>query len=195
MRFAGVEALATATKTHLMTALEFMAADLGDGTFELVRGEVVEMAPPPMPEHGFVCANVAGLLWHYGRQSGHGFPLSNDSGVLTERDPDSVRGPDVCFYSHARWPRAQVGNTLPPVPPDLAVEVVSPGNRNATIMKKVFEYLEAGVALVWVLYPKRRQVVMYRAADDELISLHEHDVIENLPELPGFRCSVSDFFV
>src|ERR1039457_7336409 len=109
--------MATVTKTDLMTAEEFMAADLGDGTFELVRGEVVEM-PLPTPEHGLVCANVAGILWDYGRKSGHGFPLSNDSGVLTARSPDTVRGPDVCFYSHARWPRAQVGNSLPPGPTD-----------------------------------------------------------------------------
>ena len=49
------------------------------------------------------------------------------------------------------------------MPPDVAVEVVSPGNRLAKIMKKVAEYLEVGVALVWVVYPKRRQVVIYRA--------------------------------
>jgi len=187
--------MATVTKTDLITAEEFMAADLGDGSFELVRGEVVEMAPPPMPEHGRICGDVFFMLECYGRQTGLGYALSNDSGILTERNPDTVRGADVCFYSHARWPRTRLADGLPPVPPDLAVEVVSPGNRNAKIIKKVLEYLEAGVALVWVLYPKRRQVVMYRATEEELIYLQEHDVIENLPELPGFRCSVSDFFV
>jgi len=186
--------MATVTKTELMTAEQFMAADLGDGAFELVRGEVVEM-PPPMPEHGRVCGNAYFVLESYGRQSGLGYALSNDSGVLTERDPDTVRGADVCYYSHARWPRAQVSDHLPPVPPDLAVEVVSPGNRLAKIMKKVSEYLEVGVGLVWVVYPKRLQVVIYRATEDESMSFHEKDVIENLPELPGFRCSVSDFFV
>ena len=135
------------------------------------------------------------VLESYGRQSGLGYALSNDSGVLTERNPDTVRGADVCYYSHARWPRAQLGKSLPPVPPDVAVEVVSPGNRLAKIMKKVSEYLEAGVALVWVIYPTRRQVVIYRAAEDDSMTLHETDVIENLPELPGFRCTVSDFFV
>ena len=64
--------MATVTQTKLLTAEEFMAADLGEGTFELVRGEIVEV-PPPMPEHGLVCANVAAILWNYGRQSGYGF--------------------------------------------------------------------------------------------------------------------------
>jgi Uma2 family endonuclease len=149
---------------------------------------------PPMPEHGRVQVNVAFVLELFGRQTGYGYCLS-ESGVLTERGPDTVRGPDVCFYSHARWPRDQVGNSLPPVPPDVAVEVVSSGNRPGAIFKKVSEYLEVGVALVWVVYPRRRQVMIYRATEDEIISLHENDVVENLPELPGFRCSVSDFFV
>jgi Uma2 family endonuclease len=186
--------MATATTTKLMTAEEFMSADLGEGIFELVRGEVHEM-PPPMPEHGRVCANVLFVVESHGRETKSGYALSNDSAVLTERDPDTVRGADVCYYTHARWPRAQVGNKLPPVPPDLAVEVVSPSNRMVVIMKKVSEYLGAGVSLVWVVFPKRRQVLIFRTADDDAISLHENDFIENLPELPGFRCAVSDLFV
>jgi Uma2 family endonuclease len=185
--------MATATTTKLMTAEEFMTADLGEGLFELVRGEVYEL-PPPMPEHGKVQLNVGVVLELFGRQSGLGYALT-ESGVLTERGPDTVRGPDVSFFSHARWPRAQVGNTLPPVPPDLAVEVVSPRNRMVAITKKISEYLGAGVSLVWVVFPKRRQVLIFRSADDEAISLNENDFIENLPELPGFRCAVSELFV
>src|SRR5262245_16577918 len=135
--------MVTATQRKLLTAEEFMAADLGEGTFELVRGEVIEV-PPPMPEHGAVCGNVSGVLWDYGRRSGYGYVLSNDAAVLTERDPDTVRGADVAFYSHARWPRSDVGKTLPPVPPDLAVEVYSPSNRRGAMSRKVTEYLVAG---------------------------------------------------
>ena len=60
--------MATDVKTKLLTAEEFMASDLGEGTFELVRGEVIEL-PPPMPEHGRVCVNVAFALESYGRQT------------------------------------------------------------------------------------------------------------------------------
>lgn len=186
--------MATVTKPKLLTAEEFMAADLGEGTFELVRGEVVAV-PPAMPEHGVVCGNVAGALWDYGRKSGYGYALSNDSAVVTERGPDTVRGPDVCFYSHVRWPRSQVGNSLPPVPPDLAVEVFSPGKRLGEILKKVSEYLEAGVPMVWVVHPKRRHVAVYRAGEELPLFLREGEMLEDLPELPGFRCPVSDLFV
>jgi Uma2 family endonuclease len=186
--------MATVAEPKLMTAEEFMAADLGEGTFELVRGEVIEV-PPPMPEHGVVCGNAAGLLWDYGRSSGYGYVLTNDSAVLIERGPDTVRGVDVCFYSHARWPRSQVGRTLPPVPPDLAVEVASPTNRPGTLLRKVGEYLDAGVSLVWVIYPKRRQIAVYRPDQEDPVIYKDGEILESFPELPGFRCAVADLFV
>jgi Uma2 family endonuclease len=147
-----------------------------------------------MPEHGVVCANVAGTLWDYGRKSGFGYALSNDSAVLTERDPDTVRGPDVSFYSHARSPRSAVGRGLRPIPPDLAVEVVSPGNRAGGISAKVAEYQAVGTLLIWVIYPASRTVVMHRPNDEPPVVLGEDAVIENLPELPRFRCPVAAFF-
>jgi Uma2 family endonuclease len=186
--------MATVSPTKLMTAQEFMNADLGEGAFELVRGEVIEV-PPAMPEHGVVCANVVIALGNYGRQSGYGYALSNDSAVQTEHAPDTVRGADVSFYSHDRWPRSEVGTKLPPVPPNVAVEVCSPSNRPAKIFEKLAEYLSAGVSMVWIVYPKTHSVAIYRSDDEAPLVLKEGDVIENLPELPGFRCPVADLFL
>ena len=138
--------MATVAEPKLLTAEEFMAADLGEGNFELVRGEVVEV-PPAMPDHGRVCMKASFVLETYGRQTGLGYALTNDSAVLTERGPDTVRGPDVCFYSHTRWPESQLGDGLPPVPPDLAVEVVSPRNHPSEMLRKISEYLAVGVSL------------------------------------------------
>jgi len=185
--------MVSAAPARLMTALEFMEAELGDGTFELVKGEVVRMAPPS-PEHGRVCINVGFVLESFGRQSGLGYALCNDSAVQTRRDPDTVRGPDVCFYSHSRWPRSDVGTGIPPVPPDLAVEVYSPGDRRSEVLAKVGEYLEIGVALIWVVYPRSRSVAMFRQADEPPIVLKEDQAIANLAELPGFQCQVADLF-
>jgi Uma2 family endonuclease len=186
--------MATVTEPKLLTAEGFMAANLGAGNFELVRGAVVEV-PPPMPEYGRVCGNAFFVLESYGRQTGLGYALSNDSAVLTARGPDTVRGPDVSFYSHARWPRSEVGWGLPPVPPDVAIEVVSAGNGRGQISRKVSEYQVIGTLLVWVVYPASRRVVIYRSDDQPPLVLREDAVIENLPELPGFRCPVADFFV
>jgi len=185
--------MASAAPARLMTALEFMEADLGDGTFELVKGEVVRMAPPS-PEHGRLCSNVGFVLESFGRRSGLGYTLCNDSAVQTRRAPDTVRGPDVCFYSQSRLPRSELGTGIPPVPPDLAVEVYSPGNRQWEVQAKVSEYLEIGVALIWVVYPRSRSVAIYRPDGQPPVVLKEDQVIENLPELPGFRCPVADLF-
>jgi Uma2 family endonuclease len=183
----------TAVQTNLMTAEEFMAADLGEGRFELVRGEVVPV-PPTMPKHGRICMKIGFVLESFGRQTGYGYSLTG-SAVATERRPDTVRGPDVCFFSQARWSRSQVGNDLPPVPPDVAVEVVSPRNRPGGLLKKVGEYLEAGVLLVWVVNPERRRVTVYWPGEEAPIVLDEDEFMENFPELPGFRCPVSVLLV
>jgi Uma2 family endonuclease len=186
--------MATVAETKLLTAEEFMAADLGEGNFELVRGKVV-FIPPGTPEHGLHCGNVCFALESYGRKTSYGYAISNSCPVLTERGPDTVRGIDVCFYSHARWPRSQLGKGLPPVPPDVAVEVFSSGNRPGEMIKRVSEYQEIGTLMIWVVYPARRSVVIHRPDDEPPLVLGEDAVLENLPELPGFRCPVSDFFV
>jgi len=186
--------MATVSQPKLLTAEEFMAADLGEGNFELVRGEVIEV-PPAMPDHGRVCGKAFFVLETYGRQTGSGYALSNDSAVLTERGPDTVRGPDVCFYSHTRWPESQLGQGLPPVPPDVAVEVVSPRNRPSEMLKKISEYLAVGVSLVWVIDPPRRRIALYRPGDLFPVFFNDGEILENIPELAGFRCAVADFFI
>jgi Uma2 family endonuclease len=186
--------MATAAPPKLLTAEEFMDLDLGEGMHELVRGEIIEM-PPPTPEHGRICVNVAFALESFGRQSGLGYALSNDSALLTGRGPDSVPGVDVCYYTHARWPRDSVGGKLATVAPDVAVEVLSPGNRPGETLKKISEYLSAGVMLVLLVDPKTKQVGVYRANEPFPNILHESDELEGFPELPGFRLRVAEFFV
>jgi Uma2 family endonuclease len=182
--------MATVTKARI-TAEEFMNMDLGDGLFELVRGEIVKV-PPAEFWHGFICGNIGAILRDFGRRTGHGHVATNDSAVII--NPDTVRGADVCYYSEARWPRAQVGQGPPPVPPDLVVEVYSPSNRPGEMLEKVSEYLRAGVPMVWTVHPERRNLTIYRGDDPTPLVLTETDVVENLPELPGFHCRVAEFF-
>jgi len=180
-------------KPKLITAEEFMAMDLGEGLHELVRGEIVEVSPPGQ-RHGRISFKAGMILERFGSETRHGYVVSNDAGVQTERDPDSVRGADVSYYSNARLPESEIVDGLPPVVPDLVVEVYSPSDRPGKMGRKVAEYLNAGVAMVWVLYPKRRTLRIERAEDPVPIVLGEGDVVENLPELPGFRRAVADFF-
>lgn len=183
--------MATVSKT--ITAEEFLEMDLGEGTFELIEGEVVEM-PQAGPEHGLICGNSSYLFGHYARQSGLGYTMTNDSPVLTRREPDTVRGGDVCFYLREAWPREKVGSGLIPVPPLLVLEVLSPSNRPSDIFEKTVEYLRVGVRMVWLIDPPTRRVIIYRPHEPAPAIYRDGDTIENLPELPGFRAAVSDFF-
>jgi Uma2 family endonuclease len=88
-----------------------------------------------------------------------------------------------------------VGRGLPPVVPDLVVEVYSPSNTAPKMREKLNEYLNAGVPLVWIVHPGRHTVAIYRPDEPFPTLLGAGDVIEDLPELPGFRCRVADFFV
>jgi Uma2 family endonuclease len=87
--------------TRLLTADEFYEwANRPDNRgrhFELERGEVVEI-PPPGKYHGFVCSAVSRILGVFGVQRKKGYPCSNDAGMIVEKGPDTVRGPDVSFY-------------------------------------------------------------------------------------------------
>jgi Uma2 family endonuclease len=128
--------------------------------FELVRGEVIQL-PPPQKPHGVVCCNLAYLLSAYTRARRKGYLTSNDSGVILEREPDTVRGPDVACYEDAQtW--EELHPKYGEVPPRLAAEVLSPSDRANQVNRKITDYLKSGVALVWLIDPENRTVTVYR---------------------------------
>jgi Uma2 family endonuclease len=187
--------MATAAESSTrITAGDFLAMSAGDGSFELVRGEVVALSPGT-PLHGRVCAKVAFPLEAFGRQTGHGYALTNSATVVTGRKPDTVRRADVAYYSHARLPSPTLTGTLLKVVPDLIVEVLERADRAANILGRVVEYLNVGVLMTWIVHPEKRTMAIFRP-DDPIPTIYgDSDVIVNFSELPGFRCAVSGFFV
>jgi Uma2 family endonuclease len=149
-----------ATADHLLTAEEFAHLPDDGRRYELVRGVLVEMNMPK-PRHGQVCGRVQAYVFMFcdGRL---GHVLSNDSGVVTERAPDTVRGADVCFYSYAKVPRGPLGNDYLDVAPDVVFEVLSPDDRALRVMRKTREYLEAGVMAVVIIDPQHEEVEIHR---------------------------------
>ncbi|MBY0527161.1 MAG: Uma2 family endonuclease [Gemmataceae bacterium] len=176
----------------LLTVEEYARLpDSGQYT-ELVRGRVVKMNPPK-PRHGQICNKVGRIFGVFADEHDLGHVLSNDSGVITERDPDTLRGADIAFYSYAKVPKGPLSNDYLPVPPDLIIEVRSENDRWTKVVAKVGEYLNAGVAAVCVLDDTPPIAYVYRpdqrvqvfAADDDLV----------LPGiLPGFSVKVRRFF-
>jgi Uma2 family endonuclease len=179
------------TRTKPMTIEEFEA--LGeDAPYELIRGDLYEMAPTK-----FVHMAVAGVfstkLGVYGAQTLPGRVLVGEGGFYLEMSPDSLIAPDVAFIRAERWSLQKDQQDWGRVPPDVAVEVKSPTNTRKEIARKVEVYLGSGVALVLVADTDRKtisahtkdgRVRVYRVGED----LDVGDV------LPGFRVPVSEFF-
>jgi Uma2 family endonuclease len=103
---------------RLLTAEEFLAKPHDGRRSELVRGRVVEM-PPTNFIQGIICINIGAFLSSYVRHRDLGWVTGNDSGVITKRDPDSVRGPDVAFFSYQRVPKDSPPAGYPEVAPEL----------------------------------------------------------------------------
>jgi len=180
-----------ATVGGLLTAEEYrLLPDNGRPT-ELVRGRLVEMNMPS-PRHGYYCGNIAGIVRAHVKEHDLGRVMTNDTGIITGRDPDTVRGADVVFYSYTRLPRGAVPDGYLPVSLEVVFEVRSPTDRWAKIMVKVGEYLDPGVVVVCVLDPQSETLTVYR--DDELPRVLAAEDELTLPDLLGdFRVPVRHF--
>jgi Uma2 family endonuclease len=177
---------------RVLTAEEYAQLPDNGVPTELVRGKVIEMNVPA-PRHGQICSKIARLVGNYADERDLGHVVIHDSGVTTQRDPDTVRGADVAFYSFARVPRGPFPTGYLSVVPGLVFEVRSPTDRWLKVQAKVLEYLEAGVSAVCVLDQVSETVVVYR--QDELPQTrHDEDEL-SLPDILGdFRVPVRRFF-
>ncbi|HEY4688926.1 MAG TPA: Uma2 family endonuclease [Anaerolineae bacterium] len=178
------------TAEKLMTAEELLELS-GKGRYELVKGALVEMTPPGY-EHGKYTNRLGYLITHHAVQNDLGEVVAAETGFRLSRNPDTVRAPDVAFVSKTRRP------AVPPTgyadfAPDLVVEVVSPNDDPDEIQSKVTDWLVAGVRLVLVVYPRSRQIAMYRSLREVTI-LTEADTLSAPDVLPGFACPVAELF-
>jgi len=162
-----------------------------DRHFELIRGEVFEMSRPSRI-HGMVMNFIAVQLTLWLMKGNSGSIATGDSGVVLDRDPATVVGPDVAYFTDAdnideapkKWTE---------VPPVLAVEILSPSERPKQVATKIEEYLQAGVKLVWYVDPESRTVTIHRP-NSEPLTLGAQDELSGGEELPGFSCQVADLF-
>lgn len=161
--------------------------------YELVNGELVERQMGA--ESSWIAGNLFGLitLFYQGRSPGHLF-ISDCGYQCYADDRNKVRKPDLSFVRKGRFPKGRLPQGYIRIPPDLAVEVLSPNDLADEAEAKVEEYLDAGVQLVWVVSPKAETVTVYRA-DRSAVKLHDEDELSGENVLPGFRCNVSDLFV
>jgi len=159
--------------------------------FDLIRGEVIELSRPTKP-HGVVTTLVTFELELYARAVRKGYVVSNDSGVVLGRLPESVVGPDVAYFVdaekfedlHPKWGE---------IPPVLVVEVLSPNDEPSEVNEKIELYLKNGVKVLWLVDYARRKVTIFRP-DKTLTVVKSDGELTGGDELPGLSVKVADIF-
>ena len=115
--------------------------------------------------------------------------MVGEAGFKLATDPDTVRGPDLAVISRQRIPDPEPSGFLG-LAPDLAIEVLSPGDRPGEVLAKVGEWLSAGSRLVWVIDPERREARVYRADGSETV-LTADQALDGEEVVPGFSCPLA----
>jgi Uma2 family endonuclease len=157
---------------------------------ELVDGFLVEK--PMGAEESFLAATIIGYLHVFLTDHDLGFVLAPDGPFrLAKR---LVLMPDVSFVSWKQRPEHTIpDDPVPELYPDLAVEVISPSNTRKEIARKLTEYFKAGTTLAWVVYPKKRTVVVYTSPDQGR-ELTVGDRLDGGTVLPGFKLELKKLF-
>ncbi len=172
----------------VMTADELLRTHLPDKRAELVRG-VLLVREPAGSRHGLVTMNLGAELAVYAKRTGAGGVYAAETGFQLASNPDTVRAPDIAFVTRERLPPPTTTG-YPALAPDLAVELLSPGDRPGVVLAKVADWLSAGTRLVWVVDPERRLARVYRHDGSEAIVTAE-GALDGEGVLPGFSCSLA----
>ena len=170
---------------------EFMALPKDGHRYELVNSELVDMGNSGM-EHGGIGSWLGGLLAIYVRQNKLGAVC--DSSTAFTLKTGNKRSPDVSFVAKDRLK----GLKRPPRgffqgSPDLAVEILSPGNTVEEIHEKIVEHFENDTRLVWVIHPDEKYVLVYHSPEPDGF-LRPQDSLEGEAIVPGFSMSVAELF-
>jgi Uma2 family endonuclease len=159
---------------------------------ELVAGELRVMSPAGW-EHGQIIANLSDFLGAFIRQHKLGRWFGAETGFLLKHAPDTVRAPDFAFIANAHLPKTKPVEVYWPGAPDLAVEVLSPGDTSGEVADKVEEWLACGCAAVWVVNPKLKSVTIYQSLTNVRV-FTAGESLSGDPVVAGFSCPVDELF-
>src|SRR6266704_4101153 len=148
-----------------MTADELLAMPDDGWRYELVKGELIRMAPTG-DEHGEVTMELATPLHLHVKKHNLGRVYAAETGFKLESDPDTVRALDIAFVRRERIEATGTLKGYRPGAPDLVVEVLSPSDRIGKVEGKVAQWLETGARMVWVVSPKLHTITVYRSLTD-----------------------------
>lgn len=173
--------------------LACLPRDLPSGPvdFELDHGMLVVRGPGRLRESN-VQMNVWKALFEYGEQRGHG-TLFFRVGIVVGRNPDSVFGPRLSFWTTKRLPLTESPEEFVETPPDLAVEIAAPCDSRAALQRKANAYLLAGVRIVWVIDNDARTVTVSRAVGGREV-VGEGDMLRAEGVIPDLEIPAASLF-
>jgi Uma2 family endonuclease len=161
--------------------------------YERVDGEV--RVSPAGFRHEAVGTALVARLWMFVHERKLGHVVGSSAGFRwpgrKPDRPDNVRSPDVSFVAAGRFTDERWPTGFAELAPDLAVEVLSPGDRPADVLEKVGEYLGVGTRLVWVIDPEKRTALAYRSLTDVRV-IGAADGLDGEDVVPGFACPLKD---
>jgi Uma2 family endonuclease len=169
--------------------------------YELVAGRLVRMSPTG-GEHSDVSGNIYFALRSFVQPRRLGLITMPETGFRLSQpgQEDTVLAPDIAFISAGRTvalpERGSAGRKrFFEIAPDLAIEVASPDQHRPEMAAKAQQYLAAGVQEIWIIWPGRREVDLWRSARASRIATLKDDDRLAAPELlPGFDFRVADLF-
>ena len=182
----------SATSTALMTAEELMRLPRGYFRAELINGVLVTIPLPRLP-HGRAAMRLGMSLGQFILDHNLGETYITDVGFQLTRNPDTVVGPDISFISKERLEQAGDVTGYWQGPPDLAVEVYSPGYRPGKVSQRISRLFSFGTKQVWIVDLKASTVKVYRSTSD-VTTFSGSDYLEAQDILPGFRLSLDKIF-
>lgn len=180
--------MAVQRKLHTVEEFDTLVAlpENAERRFELVGGAIVEV--PSNPYSSYIAARISRRLTAFVEDHGLGYVTGEGGGYVVSGERYA---PDVAFISRARQPEL-VREGYNPLPPELAIEVVSPSDSEKNLRIKLVNYLAAGTQ-VWVIYPDTREVEVYIPGQPARI-IDQSGSLDGGTVLPGFRLDVRDIF-
>jgi Uma2 family endonuclease len=179
-------------QTRIYTADDLERLPDDGWRYELVQGELRKMAPAGH-DHGRIVGTFSIELGRYIRDHKLGAVYGAETGFVLTHNPDTVRAPDMAFVAQERVNTPTSKEGYWPGAPDLAVEVISPGDSYAEVEENVADWLNAGTRMVMVINPRTRWVTVYRTGNSAQV-YKEDDMLDAGDVVPGWTIPVREIF-
>jgi Uma2 family endonuclease len=172
---------------------EQLCAEYGDLRLELTStGELIVM-PPTGSETGMYCSDLNYQLKAWSKQDDTGVCFGSSAGFTLPNG--AIRSPDASWIKREKWDTLtkQQKGKFAPICPDFVVELRSPSDKLTDLYLKMFDYMENGVSLGWLIDPFKRQVYVYRP-NQQTVVLENPETVSGDPLLPGFKLILAELW-